>query len=99
MSGKKRSDGDRTGTNRGLGNAPLAQACRSMNGGATCILRGTRRPWEALGSQVQKRRLKAYREAARERGVQTLEGSQQPTVVGGEAGLRQKPSEDDPALH
>jgi LacI family transcriptional regulator len=37
-------------------------------------------------SQVQQRRLKAFRDAAGDLGVRTLEGSQQPTVEGGEAG-------------
>jgi DNA-binding LacI/PurR family transcriptional regulator len=47
-------------------------------------------------SQVQKRRLKAYRDVARDHGVQTLEGSQQPTVEGGEAGTRELFGEHDP---
>ncbi len=47
-------------------------------------------------SQVQQRRLKAFRDAARDLGVWTLERSQQPTVEGGEAGTREFLCEHDP---
>jgi DNA-binding LacI/PurR family transcriptional regulator len=41
------------------------------------------------GSQVQQRRLKAFRDASRDLGVRMQEGSQEPTVEGGAAGTRE----------
>src|SRR5260221_1787004 len=49
-------------------------------------------------SQVQQRRLKAFRDAAGDLGVWTLERSQQPTVEGGEAGTRVFLCEHDPDM-
>ena len=49
-------------------------------------------------SQVQQRRLKAFRDAAGALGVRMLEGNQQPTIAGGEAGTRELLCTFDPNL-
>jgi LacI family transcriptional regulator len=47
-------------------------------------------------SQVQQRRLKAFRDATRDLGVRTLESSRPPTVEGGEEGTSELLREHDP---
>lgn len=49
-----------------------------------------------LASQVQQRRLQAFRDAAGDLGVRTPDGSRPPTVEGGEAGTHTLLREDDP---
>ena len=49
-------------------------------------------------SQVQQRRLKAFRDASGDLGVRTLEGSKQPTIAGGEAGTHEFLCKFDPNL-
>jgi LacI family transcriptional regulator len=50
------------------------------------------------GSQVQQRRLKAFRDATNDLGVETSEGSQEPTVDGGAAGTRELLDRHNPAV-
>jgi LacI family transcriptional regulator len=50
------------------------------------------------GSQVQQRRLKAFRDATNDLGVQPEDGSQEPTVDGGSEGTRELLARRDPAV-